>query len=102
MATETVRFTSTGSRRRAANSEFKYWSHCPSRRCGRPGEGRGSVLDDIAGQAAKAATKTAGIVIDDTAVTPRYLTEFAAARELAPLGRGLKTRLRRLRSPPVP
>ena len=39
-------------------------------------------LDDIAGQAAKAGTKAAGVVIDDTAVTPRYLTEFAAAREL--------------------
>ena len=36
-------------------------------------------LDDIAGQAAKAGTKAAGVVIDDTAVTPRYLTEFAAA-----------------------
>jgi predicted DNA repair protein MutK len=39
-------------------------------------------IDDIAGQAAKAGTKAAGVVIDDTAVTPRYLTEFSPAREL--------------------
>jgi uncharacterized protein len=39
-------------------------------------------LDDIAGQAAKAGTKAAGVVIDDTAVTPRYVTGFSASREL--------------------
>jgi predicted DNA repair protein MutK len=39
-------------------------------------------LDDIAGQAAKAGTKAAGVVIDDTAVTPRYVTGFSPAREL--------------------
>ncbi len=44
-------------------------------------------LDDIAGQAAKAGTKAAGVVIDDTAVTPRYLTEFTAARELPVVGK---------------
>lgn len=44
-------------------------------------------LDDIAGQAAKAGTKAAGVVIDDTAVTPRYLTDFAAARELPVVGK---------------
>jgi predicted DNA repair protein MutK len=44
-------------------------------------------LDDIAGQAAKAGTKAAGVVIDDTAVTPRYLTGFAAARELPVVGK---------------
>ena len=44
-------------------------------------------LDDIAGQAAKAGTKAAGVVIDDTAVTPRYLTDFAAARELPVIGK---------------
>jgi predicted DNA repair protein MutK len=44
-------------------------------------------LDDIAGQAAKAGTKAAGVVIDDTAVTPRYLTEFSAARELPVVGK---------------
>jgi len=44
-------------------------------------------LDDIAGQAAKAGTKAAGVVIDDTAVTPRYLTEFSPARELPVVGK---------------
>jgi predicted DNA repair protein MutK len=44
-------------------------------------------LDDIAGQAAKAGTKAAGVVIDDTAVTPRYLTGFTAARELPVVGK---------------
>ncbi len=39
-------------------------------------------LDDIAGQAAKAGMKAAGVVIDDAAVTPRYVIGFSAAREL--------------------
>ncbi len=39
-------------------------------------------LDDAAGQAAKASAKAAGIVIDDTAVTPRYVVGLAADREL--------------------
>ncbi|GGE34938.1 hypothetical protein GCM10007276_10570 [Agaricicola taiwanensis] len=39
-------------------------------------------LDDVAGQAAKAGAKAAGVVIDDAAVTPRYLVGFAAEREL--------------------
>jgi predicted DNA repair protein MutK len=39
-------------------------------------------IDDVAAQAAKAGTKAAGVVIDDTAVTPRYVTGFSAAREL--------------------
>lgn len=44
-------------------------------------------IDDVAGQAAKAGTKAAGVVIDDTAVTPRYLTEFSPARELPVIGK---------------
>jgi predicted DNA repair protein MutK len=44
-------------------------------------------LDDVAGQAAKAGTKAAGVVIDDAAVTPRYVVGFAAARELPIVGR---------------
>lgn len=39
-------------------------------------------LDDIAGQAVKAGAKAAGVVIDDAAVTPRYVVGFAAEREL--------------------
>jgi hypothetical protein len=44
-------------------------------------------LDDAAGQAAKAASKAAGVVIDDTAVTPRYVVGFAADRELPIIGK---------------
>ncbi len=39
-------------------------------------------LDDVAAQAAKAGSKAAGIVIDDAAVTPRYVVGFASDREL--------------------
>src|SRR6516164_178560 len=39
-------------------------------------------LDDVVAQAAKAGVKAAGIVIDDAAVTPRYVVGFAASREL--------------------
>ena len=39
-------------------------------------------LDDVATQALAAGKKTAGIVIDDTAVTPRYVVGSAAQREL--------------------
>jgi uncharacterized protein len=41
-----------------------------------------SSLDDVAAQSMKAGTKAAGIVIDDTAVTPRYVVGFASNREL--------------------
>jgi predicted DNA repair protein MutK len=44
-------------------------------------------LDDIASQAAEASGKAAAIVIDDTAITPRYVIGFAAERELAIVGR---------------
>jgi predicted DNA repair protein MutK len=44
-------------------------------------------LDDVASQAAKAGVKAAGVVIDDTAVTPRYVLGFAAKRELPIVGR---------------
>lgn len=39
-------------------------------------------IDDIGAAAAKAGTKAAGVVIDDTAVTPRYVTGFTPDREL--------------------
>ncbi len=44
-------------------------------------------LDDIAGQAAKAGLKAAGAVVDDAAVTPRYVDGFAADRELPIVGK---------------
>ena len=39
-------------------------------------------VDDVIGQAAKAGTKVAGVVIDDAAVTPAYAQGFSAEREL--------------------
>lgn len=44
-------------------------------------------LDDVAAQAAKAGAKAAAVVIDDTAVTPRYVFGFSAERELPIVGR---------------
>lgn len=39
-------------------------------------------IDDVGVAAAKAGTKAAGVVIDDAAVTPTYVTEFTPEREL--------------------
>ena len=39
-------------------------------------------LDDVGVAAAKAGTKAAGVVIDDAAVTPSYVTQFTPDREL--------------------
>lgn len=39
-------------------------------------------LDDVGAAAGKAGTKAAGVVIDDTAVTPRYVTGLSPQREL--------------------
>jgi predicted DNA repair protein MutK len=54
-------------------------------------------LDDTAAAAAKASAKAAGVVIDDAAVTPRYVHGFTADRELpivAKIARGsLKNKL---------
>lgn len=44
-------------------------------------------LDDAAAQAITVGKGAAGIVIDDAAVTPRYVTGFAADRELPIIGR---------------
>jgi len=44
-------------------------------------------LDDVGAQAAKAGAKAAGVVIDDAAVTPRYVVGFAASRELPIVGK---------------
>ncbi|MGA7689188.1 MAG: DUF808 domain-containing protein [Jiangellales bacterium] len=39
-------------------------------------------VDDVGAAAARASAKSAGVVIDDTAVTPRYVHGFTADREL--------------------
>ncbi len=39
-------------------------------------------LDDIGAAAGKAGTKSLGVVVDDAAVTPRYVDGFTASREL--------------------
>lgn len=44
-------------------------------------------LDDVAAQATKAGLKAAGVVVDDVAVTPRYVLGFAARRELPIVGK---------------
>lgn len=44
-------------------------------------------VDDVAAQASKAGAKAAGVVIDDAAVTPRYVVGFDASRELPIIGR---------------
>ncbi len=46
-----------------------------------------SSIDDVAGAAGKASTKAAGVVIDDTAVTPRYVLGLAPERELPIIGK---------------
>jgi len=54
-------------------------------------------LDDTAAAAVKASSKAAGVVIDDAAVTPRYVVGFSADREIpivAKIARGsLKNKL---------
>jgi predicted DNA repair protein MutK len=56
-----------------------------------------SSLDDVVGATGKASAKAAGVVIDDAAVTPRYVTGLTPARELpviAKIARGsLKNKL---------
>lgn len=46
-----------------------------------------SSLDDVAAQTIKAGGKAASILIDDAAVTPRYVVGFAAHREFSIIGR---------------
>jgi predicted DNA repair protein MutK len=46
-----------------------------------------SSLDDVAGAAGKATSKATGVVIDDTAVTPRYVVGLAPERELPIIGK---------------
>ncbi len=44
-------------------------------------------LDDVGAAAGRASVKAAGVVVDDTAVTPQYVQGVAAHRELAIIGR---------------
>ncbi|UWR21003.1 DUF808 domain-containing protein [Sulfitobacter sp. S190] len=53
-----------------------------------------SSIDDVIGQATKASAKAAGAVIDDAAVTPKYVQGFEADRELPIIWRITKGSLR--------
>jgi len=53
-----------------------------------------SSVDDVIGQATKASAKAAGAVIDDAAVTPKYVAGFKAERELPIIWRITKGSLR--------
>jgi predicted DNA repair protein MutK len=44
-------------------------------------------IDDAAALAAKAGIKAAGVVVDDAAMTPRYVLGFDATRELPIVGK---------------
>ncbi|MFD1198793.1 DUF808 domain-containing protein [Brucella gallinifaecis] len=44
-------------------------------------------VDDISANAMKAGSKTIGVLIDDAAVTPKYVVGIAAARELPMIGK---------------
>ncbi|WP_433799787.1 DUF808 domain-containing protein [Actinomycetospora sp. CA-084318] len=44
-------------------------------------------LDDVAGAAGRASAKAAGVVVDDAAVTPRYVQGLEPKRELSIIGR---------------
>jgi hypothetical protein len=46
-----------------------------------------ATLDDVVSQAAKAGAKAAAVVIDDAAVTPRYVVGLVADRELPIVGK---------------
>lgn len=44
-------------------------------------------LDDVGAAAGRASAKAAGVVVDDTAVTPRYVSGLSPARELPIIGK---------------
>ncbi|MBT6966308.1 MAG: DUF808 family protein, partial [Candidatus Thioglobus sp.] len=52
------------------------------------------AIDDIANQTAKSLSKTAGILIDDTATIPQYVSNTAAKRELPVIWKITKKSLR--------
>ena len=51
-------------------------------------------VDDVAAAAGRASAKAAGVVVDDAAVTPRYVQGLDASRELSIIGRIAKGSLR--------
>ncbi len=51
-------------------------------------------VDDIGAAASRAGVKAAGVIIDDAAVTPRYVTDFRPERELPLIWRIAKGSLR--------
>ncbi len=51
-------------------------------------------IDDIGAAASRASLKAVGVVVDDTAVTPRYVTGFSPDRELPMIWRITKGSLR--------
>lgn len=51
-------------------------------------------IDDVGAAAGRASAKAAGVVVDDTAVTPRYVHGLDPKRELAVIGRIAKGSLR--------
>jgi len=53
-----------------------------------------SSIDDIGAAAARASVKSAGVVVDDAAVTPNYVRGLAAKRELPIIARIAKGSLR--------
>lgn len=44
-------------------------------------------IDDVGAASGKAASKTAGVVVDDAAVTPKYVTGLSPSRELPIIGK---------------
>ena len=51
-------------------------------------------LDDVAAGAGRASVKAAGVIVDDAAVTPRYVQGFQADRELPMIARIARGSLR--------
>jgi predicted DNA repair protein MutK len=49
-------------------------------------------LDDMVAHAAKAGAKSAGVVIDDAAVTPRYVVGLSPRREIPIVARSPRGR----------
>ena len=52
-----------------------------------------SSIDDVASSAVKVSAKAVGVVIDDTAVTPQYVSGLSPKRELPIIGKIAKASL---------